>query len=108
MLAVVEQSCDLLLGKLSQLDDPIPQIQIHFHQDCEDRRHEHRSLSFETLRSADVVTPIEPPIEGHQPRNYEGFINPIPEILETTGQILLRIAALNHQPREILSPYAGI
>ena len=31
VLAVLEQSCDLLLGKLSQLDDPIAQIQIHFH-----------------------------------------------------------------------------
>ena len=30
----------------------------------------------------DIVTPIVPPVEGHQPRNYEGFINPIPEILE--------------------------
>jgi hypothetical protein len=30
----------------------------------------------------DVVTPIEPAVGGHQPRNYEGFINPIPEILE--------------------------
>jgi len=34
----------------------------------------------------DVVTPIVPPIEGHQPRNYEGFINPIPEILERPGK----------------------
>jgi hypothetical protein len=32
--------------------------------------------------STDVVTPIEPRIEGHRPRNYEGFINPIPEILQ--------------------------
>ena len=30
----------------------------------------------------DVLTPIEPPVEGHQPRNYEGFFNPIPEIME--------------------------
>lgn len=30
----------------------------------------------------DILTPIEPPVEGHQPRNYLGFINPIPEILE--------------------------
>ena len=29
----------------------------------------------------DIVTPIMPRVEGHQPRNYEGFINPIPEIL---------------------------
>ena len=34
----------------------------------------------------DVVTPIVPPVEGHQARNYEGFINPIPEILERPGK----------------------
>jgi hypothetical protein len=34
----------------------------------------------------DIVTPIAPPIEGHQPRNYEGFINPLPEILERPGK----------------------
>jgi hypothetical protein len=37
--------------------------------------------------STDVVTPIEPTIEGHRPRNYEGFINPIPEILERPGKL---------------------
>jgi hypothetical protein len=37
--------------------------------------------------ATDVVTPIEPPIEGHQPQNYEGFINPIPEILERPGKL---------------------
>ena len=36
----------------------------------------------------DIVTPIAPPIEGHQPRNYQGFINPIPEIIETPGKSL--------------------
>src|SRR5206468_1449540 len=34
----------------------------------------------------DIVTPIVPPVERHQPRNYEGFINPIPEILERPGK----------------------
>ena len=34
----------------------------------------------------DIVTPIAPPIKGHQPRNYEGFINPIPEIMERPGK----------------------
>lgn len=38
--------------------------------------------------ATDVVTPIEPPIEGHQPRNCEGFINPVPEILERPGRLL--------------------
>jgi hypothetical protein len=41
----------------------------------------------------DILTPIEPPVEGHQPRNYEGFINPIPEILERPGKIF---SALRH------------
>jgi hypothetical protein len=30
----------------------------------------------------DIVTPIGPPVEGHQPRNYQGVINPIPEVLD--------------------------
>jgi hypothetical protein len=41
----------------------------------------------------DVVTPIAPPVAGHQPRNYEGFINPIPEILERPGKLF---SALRH------------
>ena len=41
----------------------------------------------------DVVTPITPSIEGHQPRNYQGFINPIPEILERRGKLF---SALRH------------
>ncbi len=35
----------------------------------------------------DIVTPIAPPVEGHQPRNYEGLINPIPEILQRPGKL---------------------
>jgi hypothetical protein len=35
----------------------------------------------------DIVTPVEPPVEGHQPRNYEDFINPLPEILERPGKL---------------------
>jgi hypothetical protein len=42
---------------------------------------------------ADILTPIEPPVEGHQARNYLGFINPIPEILERPGKIF---SALRH------------
>jgi hypothetical protein len=42
---------------------------------------------------SDVLTPIEPPVEGHQPRNYLGSINPIPEILERPGKIF---SALRH------------
>ncbi len=36
----------------------------------------------------DIVTPIAPPIEGHQPRNYQGFINPIPEIIDRPAKLL--------------------
>src|SRR5437868_14317017 len=43
--------------------------------------------------ATDIVTPIEPPIEGHRPRNYEGFINPIPEIAERPSKFL---SALQH------------
>jgi hypothetical protein len=42
---------------------------------------------------ADILTPIEPPVEGHQARNYLGFINPIPEILERPDKIF---SALRH------------
>ena len=42
----------------------------------------------------DIVTPIAPPVPGHQPRNYEGFINPIPEILERPSKV---IAVLRHK-----------
>jgi hypothetical protein len=58
----------------------------------------------------DIVTPIAPPVEGHQPRNYEGLINPIPEILQRPGKlfsvlrhtITSREKFYNHMPaREI-------
>jgi hypothetical protein len=58
----------------------------------------------------DTVTPIAPPVEGHQPRNYEGLINPIPEILQRPGKlfsvlrhtITSREKFYNHMPaREI-------
>ena len=41
----------------------------------------------------DIVTPIVPRVEGHQPRNYEGLINPVPEILERPGKFF---SALRH------------
>jgi hypothetical protein len=58
----------------------------------------------------DIVTPIAPTVEGHQSRNYEGFINPVPEILQRPGKLfsVLRHAITsrdkfyNHMPaREI-------
>jgi hypothetical protein len=47
----------------------------------------------------DIVTPIAPPVEGHQARNYEGLINPIPEILQRPGKLLsaLRQTITNRQ-----------
>jgi hypothetical protein len=58
----------------------------------------------------DIVTPIAPPVEGHQPRNYQGFINPIPEILERPHKVLsaLRYAITsrekfyNHMPASLV------
>ncbi len=59
--------------------------------------HEHKFIFIKTAKTAgtsievflsrhcgvnDVVTPITPPIEGHQPRNYIGYVNPIPELLK--------------------------
>jgi hypothetical protein len=41
----------------------------------------------------DIVTPIVPGVEGHQARNYEGLINPVPEILERPGKLF---SALRH------------
>ncbi len=70
--------------------------------------HKHKFIFIKTAKTAgtsievflsnhcgatDIVTPIEPPIEGHRPRNYEGFINPIPEIAERPGKFL---SALQH------------
>jgi Sulfotransferase family len=70
--------------------------------------HKHKFIFIKTAKTAgtsievflsrhcgptDIVTPIEPPIAGHQPRNYEGFINPIPEILERPGKLF---SALRH------------
>jgi len=64
----------------------------------------------------DIVTPVVPCVEGHQPRNYEGLINPVPEILERPGKVFSllhhtvtsRTKFYNHMPaREVkqrLSP----
>jgi hypothetical protein len=70
--------------------------------------HKHKFIFIKTAKTAgtsievflsrhcgptDIVTPIVPAIEGHQPRNYEGFINPVPEILERPHKLL---SALRH------------
>jgi hypothetical protein len=54
----------------------------------------------------DVLTPIAPPVESHQPRNFSGYWNPWREILEQRGlgakkviqQVLRRRKFYNHMP----------
>jgi hypothetical protein len=56
--------------------------------------------------SKDVMTPIMPYVEPHQPRNYQGFWNPLPEMVENKGHnisaivssILKRNKFFNHIP----------
>jgi hypothetical protein len=70
--------------------------------------HEHKFIFIKTAKTAgtsievflspqcgpnDIVTPIIPPIEGHQPRNYEGFVNPLPDLLRRPSGLL---SALRH------------
>ena len=58
--------------------------------------HKHKFIFIKTVKTAgtsievflskhcaadDVVTPITPAVEGHSARNYDGFFNPLPEIL---------------------------
>jgi len=33
----------------------------------------------------DVITPIRPPMPPHRPRNYRGFWNPLPELLDASN-----------------------
>jgi len=87
--------------------------------------HKHKFIFIKTAKTAgtsievflckhcgpmDIVTPITPPVEGHQPRNYHGFINPLPEILERPGKLFsaLRCAITsrekfyNHMPASLV------
>src|SRR5438046_8301242 len=58
----------------------------------------------------DIVTPIAPPIAVHKPRNYQGFINPIPEILERPTRLFFvlrqtitsREKFYNHMPASLV------
>jgi len=53
----------------------------------------------------DIITPVAPPIAGHSPRNYRGFINPIPQLLRKPKDLLTfwrlfseRDRFFNHMP----------
>jgi hypothetical protein len=60
--------------------------------------------------STDVVTLIFPPVEGHQPRNYQGFVNPIPAIVERPYKIISALQSAfinrdkfyNHMPATLV------
>ena len=60
--------------------------------------------------STDIVTPIFPPVEGHQPRNYKGFVNPIPAIVERPHKIVSALYSAfisrdkfyNHMPASLV------
>jgi hypothetical protein len=70
--------------------------------------HKHKFIFIKTAKTAgtsievflsrhcgpqDIVTPIAPQVEGHQPRNYKGFINPVHEVVERPGKLF---SALRH------------
>ena len=58
----------------------------------------------------DVVTPVMPPVEPHIARNYRGFWNPLPEILDVGGrnlpvvlrQLSKRRKFFNHIPARLI------
>jgi len=82
--------------------------------------HKHKFIFIKTAKTAgtsievflsphcgadDVLTPIEPPIEGHVPRNYAGIFNPLPEIMTGANRpraawrdLVRRNKFFNHMP----------
>jgi hypothetical protein len=82
--------------------------------------HKHKFIFIKTAKTAgtsievflsehcgpdDVVTPIEPPIDEHVPRNYKGLFNPFPELLTganppraTANDLMQRRKFFNHMP----------
>jgi hypothetical protein len=57
----------------------------------------------------DVVTPVGPPVDAHQPRNYTGFVNPLPEIVDRPAKIFSALAHMfsqkkfyNHMPATLV------
>ena len=86
--------------------------------------HKHRFIFIKTRKTAgtsieiflsrhcgpeDVVTPIQPPVPGHQPRNHQGFWNPLPELRNQPGRWRATLRELrrrrkfyNHIPARVL------
>jgi hypothetical protein len=65
--------------------------------------HEHKFIFIKTAKTAgtsievflaqqcgpeDIITPIAPPVEGHQPRNHEQLVDPISELLRRPEGLL--------------------
>ena len=65
--------------------------------------HEHKFIFIKTAKTAgtsievflspqcgpeDIVTPIAPPVEGHEPRNHEELVNPISELFRQPEGLL--------------------
>ena len=91
--------------------------------------HRHRFIFVKTFRTAgtslevylsrhcgpdDVLTPIFPPVEPHQPRNDRGWFNPLPELLATRRGVRRTCRDLatgrrfyNHIPAERLRARLG-
>ncbi len=62
----------------------------------------------------DVVTPIEPPVPPHRPRHFEGWWNPLPELIDgvtdprqTFRELLARRKYYNHMPARLVRARAG-
>ena len=58
----------------------------------------------------DIITPIFPPIEGHIARNYRGYFNPFPELIDsrkggykkTISDFFTRKHFWNHMPARVI------
>lgn len=58
----------------------------------------------------DIITPIYPKEDGHTPRNYKGFFNPIPELLsnkptvlkKTVSNLIERKKFYSHMPASVV------
>src|SRR5438105_10723851 len=57
----------------------------------------------------DVVTPVGPPVDAHQPRNYTGFVNSLPEIVDRPAKFFSAIVHMfshkkfyNHMPAPLV------